>query len=72
MAAGEQERKLREEEAKLSAAWINGVSLAFFVVGVLQPIMAQAFTRWSLLLLITSGVLHLTARWVLRRNFPLE
>ncbi|MBL8552048.1 MAG: hypothetical protein JNJ73_18825 [Hyphomonadaceae bacterium] len=68
----DQERKLREEEAKLSAAWINGVSLAFFVVGVLQPIMSQSFSRWSLLLLITSGVLHLAARTVLRRNFPLE
>jgi hypothetical protein len=31
-------RKLREEQAKLSATWVNGVSLAFAVVGVIQPL----------------------------------
>jgi hypothetical protein len=48
------------------------MSLALFVVGALQPIMAGNVTRWALLLLFAAGVLHLFARSVLRRLFPQE
>jgi hypothetical protein len=41
-------------------------------IGALQPIVVGAFTRWSLLLLFTSAVLHLFARFWLRRWFPME
>lgn len=67
-----QERKLREEEAKLTGVWVNGISIAFFVVGVLQPMLAQSFTRWSLALLLAAIVPHLFARHLMRRLYPLE
>ena len=67
-----QERKLLEEEAKLTAAWVNGVSIAFLVVGVLQPLLAQTSTRWSFVLLLAAIMVHLVARFLLRRQYPLE
>lgn len=67
-----QERKLQEEEVKLSAAWFNGLSLAFMVVGFVQPVVARSFSVWPFLLLIVGGVLHMFARFWLRRWFPRE
>jgi|CXWL01.1.fsa_nt_gi hypothetical protein len=67
-----QERKLQEEEAKLSATWLNGFSLAFMIVGVVQPVVAGAFSRWSPILMLAGVVLHLFARFWLRRGYPLE
>ena len=63
-----QERKLQEEEVKLSAAWFNGLSLAFMVVGFV--LVARSFSVWPFLLLIVGGVLHMFARFWLRRWFP--
>lgn len=67
-----QERKLQEEEVKLSAAWFNGLSLAFMVVGFVQPVVARSFSVWPFLLLIVGGVLHMFTRFWLRRWFPRE
>jgi len=67
-----QERKLQEEEIKLTATWVSGLGLAFAIAGLVQPLVTGTFTSASLLLFAAGYVLHLFARFVLRRWYPLE
>ncbi len=67
-----QTRKLREEEAKLTAGWLNGVSLAFGVIGVIQPLGVGRISVASVAFLIAAGGLHYGARLALKRLFPRE
>jgi hypothetical protein len=67
-----QERKLQEEEAKLTATWVSGLGLAFAIAGIVQPLVTGSFSASSLLLFGAGLVLHWLARFLLRRGYPLE
>jgi hypothetical protein len=67
-----QERKLLEEEIKLTATWVSGFVLAFAIAGVVQPLLTGTFTGASPILFAAGVVLHLFARFMLRRWYPLE
>ncbi len=65
-------RKLREEEAKLTATWVNNVAVGTFAIGVLQPAVGSGVTPWAFLFIVAAVVLHVFARLILRRLFPKE
>jgi hypothetical protein len=73
---------VRNERMKLTATYINGISIALFAVGGLAPLFSTLYASagsaqpmWviaivSLICFILSVALHFVARWILRGLVP--
>lgn len=75
---------VRNERAKLTATYVNGLGIALFAVGGLAPLFSRLFAPadpaaqlplWivlavSVVCFLVSVALHLTGRWVLRDLQP--
>ena len=73
---------INNERAKLTATYLNGLAVAVFAVGGLAPVFSTLYGSTSLgvplyvltcsstLCWVASGVLHLTARRLLRELEP--
>lgn len=66
----------RNEQAKLSATYLNNVAVALLALGFLTPILSTAFAAEPASTLrldvctVASGALHVMARLILRRIVP--
>jgi hypothetical protein len=69
----------RNEQAKLSATYLNNVAVALLALGFLTPILSTAFAAGPASTLrldvlgvrtVASGALHVMARLILRRIVP--
>ncbi|WP_420960037.1 amino acid transporter [Brucella sp. IR073] len=70
---------VRNAQTKLTATWLNGISIALFAIGALTPFFSSIYSSGTLGLLVSMGIavcfsaatgLHLLARQTLRGLKP--